>query len=120
MNDIGSRIKMVRMQKGINQEDFAKMLGVIPKTVQHYEANNIIPNFSKLEKIAKILNVTVNELTIGQDSKIYLGNAEHNGAITVNCDISDLLELDETMDYIEKIRERTANAVIDINIDINR
>ena len=56
---IGKRIKQLREDKGLTQEDIAKKIGVAIQTIYKYE-NEIVTNIplDKLEKIAKALQTT--------------------------------------------------------------
>ncbi|WP_080755965.1 helix-turn-helix domain-containing protein [Clostridium tyrobutyricum] len=75
---IGDRIKKIRIDKKISQKSMAKMLDDMPvSTLANYENNHREPNLDTLNKIAKVLNVTIaqllglNNLTIGKSIKYY-------------------------------------------------
>ena len=56
-------VKVIRLMKGMNQGDLAKYLGYgSTAAVCQWETNNAIPHFSTLDKIAKLGNITVDEL----------------------------------------------------------
>lgn len=66
METIGSRIKHIRKKKGLNQTDFAKIVGVEAKaTVSGWENDSREPEVSKLKTIAEIGNVTLDWLIKG-------------------------------------------------------
>ena len=56
---IGRRIKRLREDLGLTQEDVAKKVGVATQTIYKYE-NKIVTNIplDKLEKIAAVLNTS--------------------------------------------------------------
>ena len=56
---IGRRIKRLREDLGLTQEDVAKKVGVATQTIYKYE-NEIVTNIplDKLEKIAAVLNTS--------------------------------------------------------------
>lgn len=58
MDSIGLRIKRLREERNLTQDDLAKSAGVTRQTIFKYE-NEIISNIpsDKIEKIAKALNV---------------------------------------------------------------
>ena len=60
---IGENIKQYR--GAMKQEDFAEKLGVNVATISRWENDANIPNSKMLDKIAKILNVDVNQLLEG-------------------------------------------------------
>lgn len=59
---IGSRIKELRIEKGIKQKDMAGMLGVSVSTYSNYENGYREPSMDIIEKAAKILEVKIDEL----------------------------------------------------------
>lgn len=69
--NIGENIKRIRKEKGLTQKDLATSLNVSTITIQNYENNRREPKLETLNKIASILNVTINEL-IGNNPKEFL------------------------------------------------
>ena len=72
---IGSRIKELRISKGISQKDMAEKLEINRSTYSNYENDIREPNKEIIEKIANTLNVEINELlpyhiTIGGESTL--------------------------------------------------
>ncbi|MCW6663296.1 helix-turn-helix domain-containing protein [Aerococcaceae bacterium NML190073] len=63
--DVGLRIKSIRQNKGMNLEEFGKLFSVSKSNVSHWEAGNTLPNAERLKAIAKIGDVTVDELLYG-------------------------------------------------------
>ncbi len=59
---IGALIKEERIKKGMNQADLAKLLHVSVAAVSKWETGKNIPDISNVEKIARILDIPVNEL----------------------------------------------------------
>lgn len=64
--NLGKRIKEFRKIRGLTQKQLAEKLGVTTITIQNYENNRREPNIETLNKIADVLNVTINDL-IGDD-----------------------------------------------------
>lgn len=60
MNIMGSRIKELRTNKGLTQEDLAEILGVNRVNISHYESGKIsnIPS-DKLDLLANVFNTNV-------------------------------------------------------------
>lgn len=65
---IGNRIKIMRMSKGVKQEDLAEYLGVSTGTMSKYENNKGDISFLSVVKIAKYLRCTMSEL-LGEQEK---------------------------------------------------
>jgi len=65
--EIGKRIKKIRIiDLEMNQDEFAKKLGVTQSTVSRYEKGEVIPPADILLKIAKLVNTTVEEILEGK------------------------------------------------------
>ena len=70
LKSIGEKIRHVRVLKNISQADVAKKLGIITTSYSKIERNEVVPNYTRLEEIAKILDVTLVELiTVSEKPK---------------------------------------------------
>ena len=56
---IGQAIKELRQRRGINQKNFAKMIGISVNALCSLETNKAEPSTSTLKKIAKALDISV-------------------------------------------------------------
>lgn len=65
-NTIGKRIAQLRKEKNFTQEDLAQMMEVSAQAVSKWENDLTCPDISSLPKLAKILDVTVDELLSGK------------------------------------------------------
>ena len=61
----GSNIRIKRLIKGYNQFNMAHMLNVSENTYRKIEADKVVVKDERLEKIAEILETTVDELKKG-------------------------------------------------------
>ncbi|MCH3963006.1 MAG: helix-turn-helix domain-containing protein [Clostridium sp.] len=66
--DIGTKIKKIRESKNLTQKQLAEKIGVTPVTITRYENNNRKPSIETLNKMAKALNVTINDLAGERDT----------------------------------------------------
>ena len=68
---VGRRIKQIRINKGCTLEAFGKLdnLNTSKSIVLRWENGTSLPNQSRLEIIAKLGNMTVNELLYGDTEK---------------------------------------------------
>lgn len=64
--EVGLRIKAIRQERGMNLEEFGKLFNVSKSNVSHWESGNTLPNSERLKAIAKIGDMTVDELLYGK------------------------------------------------------
>ena len=62
MSSLGSRIKQMRVEKGLTQDFIAGQLGMGRSNMGHIENGRTIPSSEALDKIADILNTTTDYL----------------------------------------------------------
>lgn len=60
---IGQYIYSCRKRKGLSQEELANLLDVSRQSISLWETDQTVPTLDKLQAIAKILDVTLDELT---------------------------------------------------------
>lgn len=56
------------MARGMNQVEFAKLVGVTKQCVSNWENDNVIPSIEMLVKIADVFNVRT-DLLLGRDQE---------------------------------------------------
>ena len=78
MDNIGTKIRKAREEKGITQEVMASELNITQSNYGRLEKNDNRLTAPKLLKIAQILNVSVSYLFNEQTSKVI--NQQHNDA----------------------------------------
>lgn len=57
--NIGERIKQIREEKGLTQEEVAQRAGVTAASLSRWENNEREPTFQNVEKVAQALGVTM-------------------------------------------------------------
>lgn len=60
---LGDRLKELREDKGLNQDQLADMLGITRSAVSSYETNVNLPSLEIAVKIANIFNISLDYLT---------------------------------------------------------
>jgi transcriptional regulator with XRE-family HTH domain len=75
---LNENIKKLRIARGLNQVEFAKILGVSKQCVSNWENDNVMPSIEMLIKIADYFQVSTDYL---------LGRSDR-----VSLDVSDLSE----------------------------
>ncbi|BAH06767.1 helix-turn-helix domain-containing protein [Clostridium kluyveri] len=66
--NVGAKIKEIRESKNLTQKQLAEKIGVTPVTITRYENNKREPSIETLNKIAKALDVTINDLAGEKDT----------------------------------------------------
>ncbi len=58
---LGARIKELRKAKGLSQKELAEHIGIEPQHMNRLEVGRSYPTFDRLERIAAILNVPLQD-----------------------------------------------------------
>ena len=66
---VGRRIREYRTSKAYTLEAFGKLFGASKSNVQKWETGFTLPNKERQKKLAKLLQITVNELLYGNIEK---------------------------------------------------
>ena len=104
MNSLGGRIKSVRSKLNLNQEEFAKKLKLKNKqSISFYEVNKTYPSVDTLIEIAKLGDVTLDWLLLG-DRTINISQKKISGSIAgvINGDANVNNNAAEKIAYLEK------------------
>lgn len=65
--NFGTRLKILRKEKNISQEELAKLIGVSRSSVGNYETNQNMPTAEILDNIANILDCSLDYLLCKTD-----------------------------------------------------
>jgi transcriptional regulator with XRE-family HTH domain len=71
--DLGARVAQARKDQGLTQVQLAERLGVAQQTLAHYEVGRARIAASMLPDLAEILDLSVDEMLIGQPPARPLG-----------------------------------------------
>lgn len=66
---MNNRVKEIRKQKGIKQDEFARALGVSRQTVSSIETGRFDPSIMLAYKIAKIFELSIEDVFIFEDEQ---------------------------------------------------
>ena len=69
--DIGSRIKSIRLEKGILLKDLAKKCGISSSMLSQIEKGNANPSLNTLKSVAKVLEIPVFKFFLEPDTEDY-------------------------------------------------
>ncbi|MGB8451797.1 MAG: helix-turn-helix transcriptional regulator, partial [Anaerocolumna sp.] len=109
--DIGKKIRFLRLQKNIPQNDLAQIIGVSKSTMSNYERNYSTPDPDILVKLADYFNVSIDYLfDYGENHETELAkessNYNHPDPAVLSKDEWNVLNYynrlqDENKDYIK-------------------
>jgi transcriptional regulator with XRE-family HTH domain len=71
VHSLNENIKRLRIARGMNQVDFARLLGVTKQCVSNWENDNVLPGVEMLIKIADIFKVRTDYL-LGREEGAYI------------------------------------------------
>lgn len=99
---IGKRLKELRIQKGLSQQDLGDAIGVTKVSICGYENGTRLPNLEKLVSLAEELETTTDYL-LGREIKIVEGEEKNYiGSISYD-DVNLILELRHYPNLYNKI-----------------
>ena len=64
-----NRIEAIRKERGIRQEELAKLLGVSRQTISSLETGRYNPSIFLAYKVAKLFGMTIEEVFIFEDTE---------------------------------------------------
>ena len=104
---LGKKLKQARLNKNLSQDFMAEMLEVSQKTYFNFENNKTTPNFSQIEEISKILDISILDfLEDTEKYNFYQNNTGTNNGFVVNNFSEKLIEQYELR--IKKLEEENA------------
>ena len=69
-----SKLRMVRVESGLSQDEVAKNLGISRDTLSKYETGELEPNVDTLVKLANMYHVSIDYLVGKTNERVSLGN----------------------------------------------
>lgn len=69
MSKVGNNIQKFRKAKNMTQDQLAEELNVTRQAVSNWETNKTQPDIETLEKLAEVLEVSIEELIYGEPKK---------------------------------------------------
>ena len=73
LHSLNENIKRLRIARGMNQVEFARLIGVTKQCVSNWENDNVIPSIEMLVKIADAFNVKT-DLLLGREGEAFIFN----------------------------------------------
>ena len=116
---IGSRIKNLRIEKGLSQEELGKIIGVSKVSICGYEKGTKNPNIEKLEKLVDTLDVSF-DYVFGHDKSIVSDSSEEYHVKMSNEDIEIIKEIKLHSELYKKMIENPKRMIELIDRKINK
>ena len=82
-HDIGLFIASKRKEQNLTQEQLAEKLGVSNKTVSKWETGKNMPDYSVVEQLCQVLNISVGELIAGKEKEQSEDNSSYEEKIAL-------------------------------------
>ncbi|MGD1319903.1 helix-turn-helix domain-containing protein [Chryseobacterium sp. 2R14A] len=110
---IGSKVRKHREAKGWSQDDLAIRLDVTQATISNIESDKSIPNSLLLNKIAKELEVDINELLSDSTSNTMSNNEFSDHAVAAVNQYNPIFNIQspEVIDSILKNQEQITKLI---------
>jgi transcriptional regulator with XRE-family HTH domain len=109
MNPIGNKIRLLREERGLSQENIAAELNMTQSNYARLEKDDNRINLPRLITIAHTLNTTVTEL-VGEKANNIVNQHNNKEAITYlqstfQADREHIQSLKEEIDFLKKLLE---------------
>lgn len=98
---IGERLQELRKDRGLSQEDMARILGVSHYTISSYECDRSDPDDNSKVVIAKLFDVSVDYLLGLVDDPVSYKRDNHCVYLPMDFDETDIENVKQFIDFIE-------------------
>lgn len=109
--DIGKRIRAVRLERGLTQEQLAERIATGTTHVSHIETGNTIPSLKTFLAIVNALDVSADELLCGNIEKSGAVFQGKMAEILSDCSEKELRVIAETVESLKKALRSTYEAI---------
>ena len=110
---IGKRVKELRIEKGLSQQELGSAIGVTKVSICGYENGTRLPNLEKLVKLADALETTTDFLLgreipiMNEENKTYIGSISYEDV----CFILELRHFPNLCNKVLKDVKRSASII---------
>lgn len=107
---VGSRIRELRKEKGLTQEELGKLINVTKVSISCYENGTRIPNLETFIDLLEVLDTTPDYL-LGRDSKVVAEEDEEYSVVLPKIDIQVIKALQKDENLINFLRKDPKRSV---------
>ena len=120
MNSLGKRIRLLRKEKKLTQEEMGKFLNMGKSTVSQYESDISRPDYETLQKITDLFNVSVDYILGRTDIRNYDMSNEKQivSEKEASCSADEEKQVSSTFFRIFKEAEKKGISIDDMKIAI--
>jgi transcriptional regulator with XRE-family HTH domain len=106
VNEIGDRIKSIRMSNALTQGEFAQKTGVSQSNVSRFEKNELLPSSQAIIQICISFNINTAWLLLGEGSMVKdeISKADEYESVILKPGQSELLEYYDQLPTFEQGR----------------
>jgi transcriptional regulator with XRE-family HTH domain len=108
---IGDRIKQLRLDISISQEDLARVLGKSRAAIASYEANNSLPDIETLQKLADFFEVSLDYLAGRSQLR-----SQFEAAFDLDFEENEVGKL--TGEILDSMQETVKGAALEKNVEL--
>lgn len=109
----GDRLKILRLEKNMTQDELAKILNTGKASISHYESNRRIPDLNTIEQLSEFFNVSIDYLSGKSNIRNPYDNKDENinnidGDIAAHLDGKEFSEDDkkQILSFIDFINSK--------------
>lgn len=100
--DIGQFIATKRREQNLTQEQLAEKIGVSNKTVSKWETGKTMPDYSVVELLCEVLNISVSELIAGKEKETDTNSTSNEEVALLSYKIEQLEKSKNTKSETDK------------------
>lgn len=110
---IGKRVRELRMERGMSQQELGLAIGVTKVSICGYENGTRLPNLEKLIKLAEVLETSTDYLlgrevtVINEENKTYIGSISYEDV----CFVLELRHYPNLYNKLLKDAKRSASII---------
>lgn len=87
----GKRLKKLREEKKLTQEQLGKLVNLSQQTIGHYEVNRAKPDLETMRRLAEIFNVSTDYLLGRTDSRNASGPSPVNRGLKIDDELNQIM-----------------------------
>jgi transcriptional regulator with XRE-family HTH domain len=104
---VASRLKLLRIGKGLNQSTLAELIGCEPNTISRYERAETMPNIEHLLRLADVFEVSPMDILPPQESNVQRLHKLRQVLTEKALQLESIKQLEELVNLAEKLHSES-------------